>query len=56
MVFVTSLYEVAFGSYGLVSTDMCKQMYSIKFEVYAIVIYTYKWPHNNCFVSRMKFK
>ena len=42
MVFVTSLYEVVFGSYVYVSTDMRKQMYSTKFEVYAIVIYTYK--------------
>ena len=55
MVFVTSLYQLALRSYGLISTDMQKQMYSsnLKFTQWW---YTYKWPHGNCFVSHMKLK
>ena len=56
MVFVMSLYQLTLRSYGPVSTDMQKQMYFTKFEVYVMVIYSYKWPHKNCFVSHMKFK
>ena len=56
IVFVTSLYEVAFRSYGLFSTDMRKQTYLTKIVIYAMVIYTYKCPRSNCFVSHMKLK
>ena len=40
MVFVTSPWQLVLRSYGPVSTDMQKQMYLIKFEVYTVVIYT----------------